>query len=370
MTKPTILFLIPGLNVGGAERHTLDLRVSLEQRGFPTALVVHGRRRSATLLAHPGARDAVLLDLKGMSDPVGWLRVRAEVRRHRPDVIVGINQMPLVVAVTTRLMRGTSAKVVCIFHTTVLRENELNRFFLFRWALRLADALDFVSANQKAYWRQHGLSCPRMPVILNGIDATRFGSANQDRDAMRARFSFAAEDIVIGLVAAFRPEKNHELLISALLALQGRGRTFKLLFVGDGPTRPKNEKRLSELGLADLVVFAGEQSDVRAYMSACDLGVLCSNAVETFSLAAIEFLAVGVPMIMSRVGGATEIIQNEVNGFLVEAGSAADLADKIEAATEPEVLPRLRSAARASVSHLSSDAMAAKYSDLLEQLSR
>ncbi len=366
MRAPRVLFFIPGLNVGGAERHMVDLRVRLDRLGFDTHLLVYGPRRSAAILEHPGARDPVLLDLRGMSDPLGWLRVRAELRRTAPDVIVAINQTPLVVATVTRLLGGTSARIACIFHSTLLRRNEARRVFLFRLACRLAEALVFVSANQKRYWVGRGLACRAMPVILNGVDFARF--EHGDRGAMRAPLGFAADDTVAGLVAAFRPEKDHAIFLQALALLHRKGRPVKGLLVGDGPTRAQCERLADDLGLRDHVVFAGEQADVRAYMAACDVGVLCSSLVETFSLSAIEYLAMGVPMVMSRVGGATEIVSDGVNGFLFDPGKVGDFADKLERACEPDMRARLAGAARASIAHLSIEDMVAHYADLLGTL--
>lgn len=363
-----ILFFVPGLAMGGAERHTVELRSALDACGFETHLLVFGRRRSPTILEHPGARDAVLLDLRGMSSVTGWRRVRSAIGGIAPDIIVAVNQTPLIVSAVMRACGVTHAKIMCIFHSTTLRANEARRVVLFRWAARVADALVFVSQTQKTYWSARGLTGKRMPVILNGIDMQRFDGQGLGRPAVRAALGCGDGDLAVGLVATFRPEKDHPTFLRAIARLRRRGDIVKAVLVGDGPTRPACERLVEELGIQDDVVFVGEQADVRPYMAACDVGVLCSTHVETFSLAAIEFLALGVPMLMSRIGGATEIVSEGVNGHLFGPGEVEELATHLHALAEPIVRRRLASSARASVAHLTTERMVSHYVDLLRIL--
>ena len=358
------MFIVPGLPIGGAERHTVDLRARLDRLGFTTHLLVHGPRRSPSMLAHPGAANATFLDLKGMSDIRGWFQVRAALKRARPDVIVAVNQTPLIVAAFIRLLGGVRSRVFCIFHTTLLRKNEKRMFFLFRWALRVSDVLVFVSQNQSQYWKARGLKCREDAVVLNGIDIDYFRLDPRERQERRRSLWFEDRDIVVGLSATFRVEKSHETLIKALASTTRRGLPIKLLLIGDGPTKGSIEDMVREAGLGESVVFVGEMSDVRPFLAACDVGVLCSVAVETFSLSALEFLAMGVPMIMSRIGGATEIVTDGENGFLFEAGDVDGLAEKLALICDRATLDRLSENARPSVERLAIGNMVENYAKL------
>ena len=72
------------------------------------------------------------------------------------------------------------------------------------------------------------------------------------------------------------------------------------------------------------VLFAGMHKDVRPLVAAFDLGVLCSVSIETLSLAALEVMAMGIPMVMSDIGGASEIVDG-ANGQLFRSGDDAGL---------------------------------------------
>lgn len=364
-----VLFLVSGLSVGGAERHTVTVRAALAQRGFRTSLLAVGARRSEVIATLKGAEDAEQLNVRGMSSPSGWVTLWRALKRSDAGTIVCVNQAPLISAVFLRLAFGTRAKIVCVFHTTVLRPSDRLRLPLFRIGVGLADAMVYVSQNQASYWRLRWLWCRRQTAIQNGIDLDRFRADPAARAATRQRLGVADDEILVGLVAAFRPEKNHAQLLEIVREARGRGARIKVLFVGDGETRLSTERLASDLGLDPLVIFAGEQSDVRPWMSACDAGVLCSDAVETFSLAALEFLASGVPMLMSDIGGASEIVDHGVNGFLFQVGDSQGFAECLMKVADPAIREQLRKQAALSVQRFSEERMIDGYVSLLHAVS-
>jgi glycosyltransferase involved in cell wall biosynthesis len=142
---------------------------------------------------------------------------------------------------------------------------------------------------------------------------------------------------VIGICAALRAEKAHGDLLRALRRLRESGVHAKVLIIGDGPLRGEIERQISELKLAGHAVIAGHRHDVRPYIACCDVMTLTSHVVETFSIAALESMALGKPMVLTRIGGAEEQIRHGTNGFLYEPGDVAALAHllrRLTAATD------------------------------------
>ena len=90
-----------------------------------------------------------------------------------------------------------------------------------------------------------------------------------------------------------------------------------LVIAGDGPLRDFLARRAVELEVADRVSFVGELDDVRPVLTALDVFVLPSTAVESFSNAALEAMAIGRPVILSDIGGAREMIDDGVEGYVV-----------------------------------------------------
>jgi glycosyltransferase involved in cell wall biosynthesis len=229
-------------------------------------------------------------------------------------------------------------RLVLVFHTTTLRSRkEKLQMGLYRWLTRACDRLVYVCDNQRRYWQDRGLNAQHSLVIHNGIDVDHFahGHSGEDLVVLRAALGFHSGDYVIGLCAALRPEKAHCDLLEALAALVARGVHAKALFIGDGSERSNIEARTRQLGLQQRVVITGLQNDVRPYIALCNVLVLPSRTIETFSIAALECMALGKPLVLSDVGGASEQVTSGENGFLFPAGNINALAHYLESLTDP-----------------------------------
>lgn len=368
-SRPRVLFFIPTLLVGGAERHTVDLCQRLRERGYHAKILVHTGRRSPVIATMPACADAIVLGLKGMSDPIGWITIWRTLRRERPDIIVAVNQTPLIIAVVQRFAGATRAKLACIFHTTELQAQEKYQETLFHRVAPFTDLLVYVGANQQRSWEARGVRPRRAALIRNGIDTARFAAGRARREEVRAQYGVSPHEVLLGILASFRIEKNHVELVAALACAQQAGTAAKVLCIGQGDTRPAVEALARTLGVADRLIFAGEQSDVAPFLAACDAGVLCSTA-ETFPLSAIEFLAAGVPMISAKVGGATEIVEDGVNGVLYPPGEVDRLAAAITTMAGSDARALLAARSQASVAGFAAERMVDLYVEAFDALAR
>jgi glycosyltransferase involved in cell wall biosynthesis len=219
-----------------------------------------------------------------------------------------------------------------------------------RILFRHCDLLIYVSHAQRQYWRGRGLRARRDIVIQNGVDTAHFAdrlTAGQ-RAQVRAEFGFAPDDYVIGLCGYLRPEKAHDDLLRALHRLRQRGVPAKALLIGDGPRRAHIEQLIAQLQLQQAVVITGYRPDVRPCIASCDVMTLTSHD-ETFSLAALESMALGKPLVMTRVGGAEEQVQHGVNGLLYEPADIEALTSHLAVLAEPLQRQAMGEAARQSV---------------------
>ena len=366
-SKPRLGFVVSALNTGGAERHAVSLRAHLLQLGYPSYLLAIAEADRRALFESPGAVGVVDLGTRRLlRNPWAWIRTAQTMRRLDADVVFTVNSpVSLMTAMLRRLglLRG---KLVCVFHSTRLQPNERASWLGFRLAARWLDALVFVSETQRRSWQERGLRC-RAVVINNGVDLDRFSRSRVDGAFQRRALGFSPDDYVVGINAALRPEKRHGDLIDALAQLQARGVAAKLLVIGEGPERQAVEGQVQRLGLADAVVLVGDQRDVRPFLAAIDVGVLCSE-FETFSLAALETLAMGAPLVSSDVGSMREIVQPGRNGFLFEPGRVDQLVDRLERLADPLFRSQIAAEARASISRFSDDAMVQQFDALISSL--
>jgi glycosyltransferase involved in cell wall biosynthesis len=186
---------------------------------------------------------------------------------------------------------------------------------------------------------------------------------------VREALGLTGFDFVIGITAGLRPEKNHVQLLEAVAKLRTNNIRARAVLIGDGNMRGVIEARARALDIAEHVKITGFQSDVRPYLLACDTAVLCS-LTEAFSLAAIEAMALGKPVVHSAVGGAAEMIRPGWNGFLFPVNDTACLVEKLTLLADRTLCQRLGKNARALVSSsFAESTMIERYEQLLFQLS-
>ena len=166
---------------------------------------------------------------------------------------------------------------------------------------------------------QLGLRAP-IEVVPNFVDEARYRPRVDGDDPLRALFPERTEQRapVLVHVSNFRPVKRVDDVVSTF-ALVRRSRPARLVMIGDGPDRRAAQDRVTQLGLADDVVFLGKQDDFATTLAACDVFLLPS-ASESFGLAALEAMSSGVPVIASDVGGVPEVIDDGVTGLLAPVG--------------------------------------------------
>jgi glycosyltransferase involved in cell wall biosynthesis len=140
-----------------------------------------------------------------------------------------------------------------------------------------------------------------------------------DRDVIRGSFSIDKHDKLILLVARINPEKRHTDAIKALSITHKMRGVIKphLMIVGSGNQQLSDKLKafVSDLGLEGYVHFVGNHSDVRMFYFIADIFTLTSES-ETFSIAALEAMAFGLPCALTDVGGAREMIVEDWNGTL------------------------------------------------------
>jgi glycosyltransferase involved in cell wall biosynthesis len=254
-------------------------------------------------------------------------RIARTVEQEEIDVLVCTNSFSLLYGWLACRFSRVRPKLIEVFHTTDLGswKHKLQMVF-YRPFFGAADEVIFVCETQRRHWQKNALKMRSSRVIYNGIDVDHFVDCFSDKQKaeLRHQYGLASEDYVVGICAAMRPEKAHADLLAAAKLLKAEGCSIKCLLIGDGPERRKIEARITSLGLNSDVKVTGFISDVRLAIAACDVMVLVSHH-ETFSISALEGMALGKPIVMSNIGGASEQITDGKNGKLFAAGDVGGL---------------------------------------------
>jgi glycosyltransferase involved in cell wall biosynthesis len=328
-TGPSLLFVVSSLHVGGAEKHTISLLNGLDTDQFPLRLCYLKRDESLLAqLAVERLRGVFCCDVKHGVEWGAVRRLSNYIDTNKIDILVCANQYSMLYGFLARFLARRPVKLVEVFHTTALHtfKDELQMLF-YRPVFSQCDLLVYVCANQRSYWRQKWLRARKDIVIHNGIDTDYFADKYTpgEKARLRAELGFQVDEYVVGICSALRPEKAHGDYLEAIARLRATGVAVRGLIIGDGPERSAIEAKIRELGLVGVVVITGFKADVRPYIACCNVMTLVSHAIETFSLAALESMSLAKPLVMTRVGGASEQVSDGENGFLFETGDIEQL---------------------------------------------
>lgn len=217
-----------------------------------------------------------------------------------------------------------------------------------------------------------GFAPGKIVVIQGGLDLERFDPGVHDRAAAKKALGLPADALVVGHLARLAPVKGHVHLLKAardVIAAVPRARV-----VLAGPELPGMKEAVlgwaAENGIAERVLLTGQVEDVPAILAAFDVGVVASIGSEAFSRAALEYFAMGLPVVATRVGTLPELVEEGKTGLLVPPADAGALTSAlIELLQDEDKRRSFGAAARATASRFGAKAQGARldavYRDLV-----
>ncbi len=161
---------------------------------------------------------------------------------------------------------------------------------------------------------EDGFDPRNVRVIHNGVDVAKFKSARKDR--VRLFPDAGAGKLVVLVGNMHTAVKGHPWLIAAAPAVLEEFPDTRFVLVGDGEQRSSFERQARDLGVMQNFLFLGRRSDIPEILASSDIAVLPSRA-EGLPNAVLEYMAAGLPVIASRVGGNAELVQDGVTGILI-----------------------------------------------------
>lgn len=166
----------------------------------------------------------------------------------------------------------------------------------------------------------------KVRVIPNGIDVGRFRRENYSRSRMRNELGIGESDLVCGIIAALRPEKNHLLFLRSAATTLNEFPNAKFVIVGDGPERPMLEAAVNDLAIRENVIFTGSRSDVPQLLSAFDVFSLTSRN-EASPVSIMEAMAMELPVVAPNVGSIADTVMHGETGMIYKTGNAEQISE-------------------------------------------
>ena len=311
-----VLWLIKGLDPGGAELLLAMLAEVRNRDGFEyeAAYVLPWKRGLVDQLERAGV--AVHCLHGGREWNLRWAaRLRRLVRERRYDV-VHIHS-PYVAGIARVALKAMPASVrprtVYTEHLPWWGYVRATRL-LNRMTYRLDDANLAVSTTVTESIAP-GLR-DKVQVVVQGIFPERVRDQLGHRDEVRAELGIGPDELVVGTVAHFRPQKGYPVLLEAARLVLDEGLPVRFVAVGRGPQEDELRAIHARLSLGDRFLLTGFREDATRVMSAFDLFALASHN-EGLPLALMEALALGTPVVATAVGGIPEGVKDGVEGLLV-----------------------------------------------------
>jgi len=346
--KINVLFVIKPVQWSGSDRVLLDVATRLNKEKYQVifAVISLDPADEATI---PDSFPKIIFDMPNLH---GWRQLNFSLR-----LCWAIHKYQIKIIHMNSYHPGNYCRLAAFFMRVPIiidHWHGFNRFTLKRRMLcrlfnHFTDLSFVVSELVGKYVQQQCRTDPaNIKILYNGVDPALY----QDKSVaakVRQELGLDPDRPVVGLVARLdHRAKGHLELLQALSLLKDR-HTVHALIVGGGRRQEEMQRLAASLGLGEVVHFLGNRRDVPDLLAAMDIFVLPSHN-EGVSLAVLEAMAAGLPVIVSEVGGLPEIVRHEETGLLIPPKDPEALAQSLALVLEdPDLARRLGQKAREHV---------------------
>lgn len=359
---PRVLLVTEAANAG-VGRHVLDLAQGLAERGCKVACVYSPRRADRQFLERSKTIHGVTwreLDMRRSVQPADSLAAWRLARLARSlgpfDILHGHSSKGgALVRLVAPLVGCPAIYTPNAFVTMDPTLSTIRRaaYRRIEWLLSIPTSrLIAVSAEEAEHARGLGVAQRKIRVVANGISPPSLPTRDEARDTL----GITPEWRVIGFVGRLTPQKAPDQLLHAFSLASRELPAARLAIVGGGPLEEQVRQQASSLGVAEKVLWLGEIPGQSA-MPAFDIYCL-SSRYEGFPYVLLEALAAGLPIVTTRVGGASAMVEDGVNGRIVPVGAPEPLAQALqETLCDPSILTSFAAASKARAAQFTMDRM-------------
>ena len=332
--KIKILYLIPGLNAGGAERQLTELLKNLDRDKFEPVLVLIYSKDQIFY------KEIYRLKIKifFLNKPMGKLGIFIALWR----LILLLRKLKVDIVHSTLNMANFFIRVASILapHQIIVTSIRLPMppFWLF-WEkiLHLRSKIIIVNSpeTKNQLINKVGVHREKVVFIPNGVDVQRFRRLDRDTNEICLRLGLSGRDFLIGVIARFSSQKNQLCLLKALKLLKNKEKlpvSVKVLFVGQMASsayKRKIEQFIINEGLQKHCQLLSPIGEIEELYNLVNLIVLPSLS-EGFPTVVLEAMACEKPVIVSQAANRTNLVQDGMNGFVFDNNDSNSLAHSLE----------------------------------------
>jgi glycosyltransferase involved in cell wall biosynthesis len=326
-----ILFVDSGRSWRGGQYQVLNLGTELHKRGHEILLVSQSGSPLQLKWRERGLPGEAV-HIRGDVDIKAWVRLAGVLRAFEPAVVHAHTGHAHSVALAASFFHDVNALVVTRRVARPIRKTFFNRMKYSRFVTRFVAISAFVAKTLKDI----GVSPERISVIPSSVRVEEF-ETREGAPETRLELGLSDGDFVILNVGSLSREKRQENVLEVAAIVSEKIRRAKFIVAGEGRLRARLEKRARELGVEHVVSFLGFREDIPQLMRVADTFLFPSES-EGLGTSVLEAMAAGLPVVASRTGGISEIVEDGVTGFLSEPQDVHSMAEALmRLATEPEL---------------------------------
>ncbi len=322
---PHVMFVISGLERGGAENQLVAIANGLAGRGWRVTILSYLPFSEGSLRSELREPDVTVLTLnadRSVRRFICLLRAVSVIRGRRPDVLVGFMFHGIM---TARLPKWLLRVRACVSSVHNERDSRMRERIL-GLTDGLADTVTMLSSGVADELRMRRVTRgSRVSVIPNFIQIDSFARADI-RDETRSELRVRDHQFLWLAAGRLAIQKDYPNMLRAFAELLHRRPEATLAIAGDGPLRSEVEQLVRRLGLGERVTMLGLRRDVPRLLQASDALVL-SSAWEGMPVVVLEAMASRRPIVATYVASLPEMLEDEVSGLLVPPGDPGGLAD-------------------------------------------
>ncbi|MBI4707541.1 MAG: glycosyltransferase [Candidatus Omnitrophica bacterium] len=313
-----ILFVIPRLANAGTETHLLLLSKGLSERGFDVTICCLFEIGICDSVCKQFGFKIICLNKTSIYDLSILHSLYVLIKNNKYDVVhaylFGFHYLALLPAKIAGVCLTVSSR------RELATWKKLHHHLLENFGNMFVDKVVTCSEAVSTYvLRTEILSKSKILRIYNGIDLEKYSQRAKEKKGLCA-FGLKETDLVIGNVANFSIEKNHEFLVEVIKEVKKHFPDIKCLLVGDGYLRRELEQQVDNLGLNKNVIFTGERNDVEHVLNLIDV-FLFTSKTEGLPNAILEAMACALPVVAVDAGGISEVISSGKDGIVVNSFS-------------------------------------------------
>lgn len=333
MEKIKVLNVISDTNIGGAGKCVINYCKNRNKDKYDIVVVMPKDSLLKPEIEESGTRIIEIDGLKDKSLDISAIgKLKKIIKEEAPQIVH--THASLSARIAAKLYG--KCKIIytrhCDFPISPKYKYKIVRFANRFVNESLANKIIVTSIPTKENLMKQGLTDEKIEVVINGVNELNKIS-DEEKNKIKKQYNISDDEIVVGYLARVEELKGHKYLIEAAKILDEKkdsDKKFKFLIMGTGSYEDTAKNMVKELNLEEKVIFTGFIKDVEKMFNITDIQINASYLSEGTTLSMLEGMSLGIPTVATKCGGNPYVIENEINGFLVEKADSKSLADGIE----------------------------------------